>query len=143
MLRKNYQTPRNNQECNYNNNYNFSNDKYDDIIEAYNGEVLHKIITKDRQYRMLDKELEPYEKFKTNLYYGQTRPEDFGYNFFDDRYRHYSPHRFDYLDSKYGDHTYNYYLNAPMRGDRSEDWKYPPQYYYCQRYDPIKKIYTN
>ena len=25
---------------------------------------------------------------------------------------------------------YNYYLNAPMRGDISEDFRYPPQYYY-------------
>ena len=40
---------------------------------------------------------------------------------------------------------YNYYLNAPMRGDISEDFKYPPRYYYKPKLngpDP-GKVFTN
>ena len=44
--------------------------------------------------------------------------------------KHYSPYRFDYEGSRYGDKTYNFLLNGPMRGDVSLDWKYPPLYYY-------------
>lgn len=46
------------------------------------------------------------------------------------KYKYYNPYRYDYEGSRYGDNTYNYYLNAPMRGDISADWKYPPLYYY-------------
>ena len=44
--------------------------------------------------------------------------------------KHYSPYRYDYEGSRYGDKTYNFLLNEPMRGDVSLDWKYPPLYYY-------------
>ena len=44
--------------------------------------------------------------------------------------KHYSPYRYDYEGSRYGDKTYNFLLNGPMRGDVSLDWKYPPLYYY-------------
>ena len=47
-----------------------------------------------------------------------------------ERYKYYNPRRYDYKGSRYGDYTYNYYLNAPMRGDKSQSWKYPPIYYY-------------
>jgi hypothetical protein len=43
--------------------------------------------------------------------------------------KHYSPYRYDYEGSRYGDKTYNFLLNGPMRGDVSLDWKYPPLYY--------------
>ena len=46
------------------------------------------------------------------------------------RYKYYNPNRFDYKGSRYGDYSYNYYLNAPMRGDKSQSWKFPPLYYY-------------
>ena len=42
----------------------------------------------------------------------------------------YNPYRYDYNGSRYGDKTYNYYLNAPMRSDISKDWRYPPLYLY-------------
>ncbi len=45
-------------------------------------------------------------------------------------FKYYNPNKEDYDGSRYGDYTYNYYLNAPMRSDKSEDWKYPPLYYY-------------
>ena len=59
----------------------------------------------------------------------------------DDGFRHYSPQDNDYNGSRYGGYIYNYYLNAPMRSDKSEDWRFPPLYYYKPKYDPQKKIY--
>ena len=55
------------------------------------------------------------------------------------------PFRNDYDGSRYGSYIYNYYLNAPMRGDISEDFKYPPQYYYKPKCTYIKppKVFTN
>lgn len=49
--------------------------------------------------------------------------------------KHYSPRRYDYEGSRYGDNTYNYYLNEPMRGDISADWKFPPLYCYNSQID--------
>ena len=49
------------------------------------------------------------------------------------RYKYYNPRRYDYEGSRYGDKTYNYYLNSPMRSDISSDWKFPPIYYYNYR----------
>ena len=60
------------------------------------------------------------------------------------RYKFYNPYRYDYEGSRYGDNTYNYYLNSPMRSDISADWKFPPLYYY--NYNSInqkKKNYSN
>ena len=59
-------------------------------------------------------------------------------------YKYYNPYRYDYEGSRYGDKTYNYYLNSPMRGDISADWKFPPIYHY--NYKSIngqKNIYSN
>lgn len=49
--------------------------------------------------------------------------------------KHYSPRRFDYEASRFGDVTYNFLLNEPMRGDVSSDWKFPPLYYYDRKID--------
>ena len=60
------------------------------------------------------------------------------------RYKFYNPYRYDYEGSRYGDNTYNYYLNEPMRSDISKDWKFPPLY--CFNYKSIdeqKKNYSN
>ena len=51
------------------------------------------------------------------------------------KYKYYSPKRNDYRGSRYGDYSYNYYLNAPMRGDKSQNWKFPPLYYYNSKYN--------
>ena len=56
---------------------------------------------------------------------------------YEKRYKYYNPRRYDYEGSRYGDKTYNYYLNSPMRGDISADWKFPPLYYY--NYIPKEK----
>ena len=93
-------------------------------------------------------DMEPFYKYKNVEYYGQRDPYTFGYDEVDDRYRFYSPYRNDYDGSRYGSYIYNYYLNAPMRGDISEDFKYPPQYYYTPKYNYINppkppKVFTN
>ena len=48
------------------------------------------------------------------------------------RKKYYNPNNNDYKRSRYGDYTYNYYLNSPMRGDISEDWRFPPVYNFSQ-----------
>ena len=99
----------------------------------------------DATYRKKGSDMEPFYKFKNIEYYGQRDPITFGYDEVDDKYRHYSPYRNDYDGSRFGSYTYNYYLNAPMRGDISEDFKYPPQYYYKPKLEGPKpgKVFTN
>ena len=99
----------------------------------------------DARYRKKGSDMEPFYKFKNIEYYGQRDPITFGYDEVDDKYRYYSPYRNDYAGSRFGSYTYNYYLNAPMRGDISEDFKYPPQYYYRPKMEAPKlgKVYTN
>ena len=58
-------------------------------------------------------------------------------------YHKYTPFRGDYGNSRYGDYTYNYYLNSPMRGDVSEDWRFPPQYYYMPKFNSHTYTYDN
>ena len=53
-------------------------------------------------------------------------------NYFDKK-KYYNPEKNDYKRSRYGDYTYNYYLNRPMRGDISEDWRFPPIYNFSNR----------
>ena len=72
----------------------------------------------------------------------KTRP----YYFYDKQniqYRKYSPYIYDYERSRFGDKTYNYYLNEAMRSDISKDWKYPPQYYYLPRFNTKTHTYEN
>jgi hypothetical protein len=99
----------------------------------------------DVRYRKKGSDMEPFYKFKNIEYYGQRDPITFGYDEVDDKYRYYSPYRNDYDGSRFGSYTYNYYLNAPMRGDISEDFKYPPQYYYKPKLEGPKpgKVFTN
>ena len=99
----------------------------------------------DVRYRKKGSDMEPFYKFKNIEYYGQRDPITFGYDEVDDKYRYYSPYRNDYAGSRFGSYTYNYYLNAPMRGDISEDFKYPPQYYYRPKLEGPKlgKVFTN
>lgn len=49
----------------------------------------------------------------------------------------------DYQRSRFGDYTYNYFLNSPMRGDIAENWKYPPNYYYNPKNDPRSYYYEH
>ena len=104
-----YMIRRNNSDLNfiYNNNY---NDKY----------------LENERYK--DKNQEKYEQndYDENL---ETKE-------YEEPRNYYSPLKNDYKRSRYGDYMYNYYLNAPMRGDISEDWRFPPIYYY----NPNKSI---
>ena len=97
------------------------------------------------KFKKKGSDMEPFYKYKNVEYYSQRDPITFGYDEVDDRYRYYSPFRNDYEGSRFGGYTYNYYLNAPMRGDISEDFKYPPQYYYRPKQTEIKpgKVFTN
>ena len=50
--------------------------------------------------------------------------------------KHYHPHSFDYEGSRFGDNTYNFFLNEPMRGNYcGVDWKFPPLYNYNTKID--------
>ena len=58
------------------------------------------------------------------------------YYFYDNnniKYNQYNSYKNDYGNSRFGDQTYDYYLNGPMRSDVSKDWRFPPQYYYNPR----------
>lgn len=60
------------------------------------------------------------------------------YNYNRDYHKRYSDYH-----SRYGDNIYNYYLNEPMRGDKKEEWKEPPLYYYYPKYNSKTHIYNN
>ena len=77
-----------------------------------------------------------------DLNINKTRPYYF-YEKDNIQYRKYSPYIYDYERSRFGDQTYNYYLNEAMRSDISKDWKYPPQYYYLPRFNPKTHTYEN
>ena len=50
--------------------------------------------------------------------------------------KHYNPHSFDFEGSRFGDNTYNFFLNEPMRGNYCGiDWKFPPLYNYNTKID--------
>ena len=58
-----------------------------------------------------------------------------GRNYFSRNEKHYNPKRYDYEGSRFGDDTYNFFLNEPMRGDVKSVWKFPPVYCYNSRID--------
>ena len=76
--------------------------------------------------------LNRYNRDRTNRNYNNVNEEEVDEdNYSGNRqYKYYNPKRNDYKGSRYGDYTYNYYLNAPMRGDKTRSWKFPPLYYY-------------
>ena len=134
-----------NNQGNQNNNINQNNSKIK-FNKPFQGPPLpSRGRSYDSRYRKKGSDMEPFYKYKNVEYYGQRDPIVFGYDEVDDKYRHYSPFRNDYDRSRYGSYTYNYYLNAPMRGDISEDFKYPPQYYYKPKLEGPKlgKVFTN
>ena len=127
-------------------NSNNSNIKFNKPFEGPRPQLLSRGKSYDMKYRKKRSDMEPFYKYKNVEYYGQRDPITFGYDEIDDRYRYYSPYRNDYDGSRFGSYTYNYYLNAPMRGDISEDFKYPPQYYYKPKLEGPKilgKLSTN
>ena len=101
-----------------------------------------KIYPKNIRYNLNDIK----QDFHTKSAVSQTIPDyilydDKGnklrpYYFYDNNnitYNQYNSYKNDYGNSRFGDPTYNYYLNGPMRSDVSKDWRFPPQYYYDVR----------
>ena len=107
------------------NNLYRSEEKPESLINKYNKDRINKMINynninseeidKDRD---MDMDMDDYNGNK--------------------KYKYYNPKRYDYRGSRYGDYTYNYYLNAPMRGDKTRSWKYPPLYYINSYINPYK-----
>ena len=67
-----------------------------------------------------------YKNYLKNPYY---KGEDI-----DDGYKHYNPEENNFKGSNYGGYIYNYYLNAPMRSDKTENWRFHPLYSYRPKY---------
>ena len=110
-------------------------------MEAFEGPIpASRQRSFELKYRKKGRDMEPFYKYKNVEFYGQRDPFVFGYDEVNDRYRFYSLFRSDYDGCRYGSYTYNYYLNGPMRGDISEDFKYPPQYYYRPKYNDINQL---
>ena len=146
-LSPNIQIDNNNKIMNNNiNNNNLRENNFNRFGKVFDGPTpASRQRSFEPKFKRKGSDMEPFYKFKNVEYYGQRDPVTFGYDEVDDRYRFYSPYRNDYDGSRYGSYIYNYYLNAPMRGDMSEDFKYPPQYYYKPKYTYIKppKVFTN
>jgi len=124
-----YKTPDNYyNRNNYNNNFNVENNNQNQMRRK-NSDLNAE---NNNRYRNIDDRNRYYLKDPCDYYRGEE---------VDDGFRHYSPQDNDYNGSRYGGYIYNYYLNAPMRSDKSEDWRFPPLYYYNPKYDPQKKIY--
>ena len=114
-------------------NYNIYNNNfpYDNNNDYYNKNNLY-VYDEKSEYMV-----KRYNKDNINEWYKDDMKDmdDFYGN---KKYRYYNPKRNDYRGSRFGDYNYNYYLNAPMRGDKSQSWKFPPLYYYNSGY----KIYN-
>ena len=113
---------------NYDNNFNVENNNQNQMRRK-NSDL---DVENNNSYRSINDRNRYYLKDPCDYYRGEE---------VDDGFRHYSPQDNDYHGSKYGGYIYNYYLNAPMRSDKSENWRFPPLYYYKPKYDPEKKIY--
>ena len=121
--------------------YNYNNQNYDaqppSYRNDYNNSIRNQNQYEQQKYSEVNKYAPQYEK-TADLNINRAR-----INHDSPQYRKYSPYQRDYERSRFGDYTYNYYLNAPMRGDRSEDWRYPPQYYYTPKYNKNTLTYNN
>ena len=125
-----YKTPDNfYNRNNYNNNFNVENNNQNQMRRK-NSDL---DVENNNSYRTINDRNRYYLKDPCDYYRGEE---------VDDGFRHYSPQDNDYHGSKYGGYIYNYYLNAPMRSDKSENWRFPPLYYYKPKYDDQKKIYV-
>ena len=89
-------------------------------------------------------------RYLENDRYGNQLEQNYEGNSYDDynernrfkkRANYYNPKKGDYKTSRFGDYTYNYYLNSPMRGDISEDWRFPP--IYCYRHNIRNNLYSS
>ena len=121
----NYRTLRNSYNIN-NNQKRDENRRYimrrnnSDLNFVYNNNYNKDRFIENERYRN-----QSQIKYEPNEYY-----DNIGIKSYNEKRNYYNPERNDYKGSRYGDYTYNYYLNGPMRGDISKDWRFPPIYYY-------------
>ena len=112
-----------------NNNFNENNDIYkNNNNQRY--QTLGNIENNDNRYSNIygfkKTNEKSYKRYLKNPYYkGQD---------IDDGYKHYNPEENNFNGSNYGGYIYNYYLNAPMRSDKIENWRFPPLYYFRPKY---------
>ena len=120
----NYRTLRNS----YNINNNQRRDEKRRYIMRRNNSDLNFVYNNYNKDRFIENERyrnQSQIKYEPNEYY-----DNIGIKSYNEIRNYYNPERNDYKGSRYGDYTYNYYLNGPMRGDISKDWRFPPIYYY-------------
>jgi hypothetical protein len=120
----NYRTLRNS----YNINNNQRRDEKRRYIMRRNNSDLNFVYNNYNKDRFIENERyrnQSQIKYEPNEYY-----DNIGIKSYNEKRNYYNPERNDYKGSRYGDYTYNYYLNGPMRGDISKDWRFPPIYYY-------------
>ena len=120
----NYRTLRNS----YKINNNQRRDEKRRYIMRRNNSDLNFVYNNYNKDRFIENERyrnQSQNKYEPNEYY-----DNIGIKSYNEKRNYYNPERNDYKGSRYGDYTYNYYLNGPMRGDVSKDWRFPPIYYY-------------
>ena len=124
--------PFQNNKRNSNNNNNYDkNRRNENNIKAYETPTIIK-----KSSSMVNIPLNPLKSSsnrKNNINNINEYSEKISYSIGNDgskQFKYYNPKRFDYEGSRFGDKTYHYYLNSPMRGDISSNWKFPPIYYY-------------
>ena len=132
--------------CCENNRNNCFKNKVDNIKNSnYNGQK--SILNKKNQYNQNEfnsQNIENNDNKYSNIY-GFNRADQKRYKNYlknpyykgediDDGYKHYNPEENNFKGSNYGGYIYNYYLNAPMRSDKTENWRFPPLYYYRPKY---------
>ena len=132
--------------CYENDRNNYFKNKVDNIKNSnYNGQK--SILNKKNQYNQNEftsQNIENNDNKYSNIY-GFNRADQKRYKNYlknpyykgediDDGYKHYNPEENNFKGSNYGGYIYNYYLNAPMRSDKTENWRFPPLYYYRPKY---------
>ncbi len=144
-------------ETTYQNSYNHNNNNIDIDSNNYNTNLNNNLISYNEENKLKNEEEDIRNDYHTKsspplsipdymLYDDTINNKIRPYYFYKDKnviYSKYSPYRNDYGNSRYGDQTYNYYLNEPMRSDVSKDWRYPPKYYYRIRYNPYTQRYEH
>ena len=131
-----------------NNDYYYPNNQYRSYSTRVNDEYIRDDSYNDfHPHSLPQSQSNPsFRVYRDNLSYHNNKinirkpPKYYNDNIL---YHKYSPERKDYNKSRFGDYTYNYYLNAPMRGNYSEDWRFPPQYYYSPKFNTKTHTYEN
>ena len=132
--------------CYENDRNNYFKNKVDNIKNSnYNGQksILNKK-NQNNQNEFTSQNIENNDNKYSNIY-GFNRADQKRYKNYlknpyykgediDDGYKHYNPEENNFKGSNYGGYIYNYYLNAPMRSDKTENWRFPPLYYYRPKY---------